>query len=218
MFHLLAFLPPPPGAALAVLLALAGAMRLAAQSWPAVPPVDYSTLSLAQFADHELEVPYHLRHFAQVVNAVVESGPNRGFLNLQVYREPVDNQPHNARIMENQLALAYFYAADRPWNPYCGHAAVRVRLEAMLDRWARIQNQPGSADGDFDGLFSEYSPTNWSLAPTSFGVMHAAEALHLLRTSGLPFDPIVAESARVALRRGLMAIFKCPEMRLHARE
>ncbi len=189
-----------------------------AQSWPAVPPADFSALTLAQFADHELEVPYHLRHFAQVANAVVETGPDRGFLALRVNREPADNQPHNARIMENQLALAYFYTANRPWNPYHGHVAVRVRLEAMLDRWARIQNQPGPADGDFDGLWAEYSATNWSLAPSTFGVMHAAEAIDLLRDAQLPFDPAVMEQARVALRRGLLAIFTRPDMRQHARE
>jgi hypothetical protein len=202
----------------ALALLLATSARLAAQSWTPVPPADFSTLSAAQFADHELEVPYHLRHFATVANAVVESGTNRGFLDLRVNREPADNQPHNARVMENQLALAYFYTVDRPWNPYRGHAAVRVRLEAMLARWARIQNQPGAADGDFDGLFTEYSPTNWSLAPTSFGAMHAAEALDLIRTSGLPFDPAVLESARAALRAALMAMFTRADMRAHARD
>lgn len=213
----LAPLVPAP-LVLATLTGLFTPSLVRAQSWPTVPPADFSALTLAQFADHELEVPYHLRHFAQVANAVVETGPDRGFLALRVNREPVDNQPHNARIMENQLALAYFYTANRPWNPYRGSAAVRVRLEAMLDRWARIQNQPGPADGDFDGLWAEYSATNWSLAPTSFGVMHAAEAIDLVRDSQLPFDAAVLEQARVALRRGLLAIFTRADLRQHARE
>lgn len=189
-----------------------------AQSWTPVPSADFASLSLTQFADHEIEVPYYLFHFAQVANAVVETGTDRGFLNIKVNREPVDNQPYNARIMENQLSLAYFYSVNRPWNPYRGHPAVRVRLEAMLDRWARIQNQPGSADGDFDGLYAEYSATNWSQAPTSFGVMHAAEAVDLIRDAGVPFDATVLENARVSLRRALMALFTRADMRSHARQ
>lgn len=202
-----------------VALWAAGAVGHArAQSWPEVPQVDFASLSPAHFADHELEVPYHLWHFARVANAVVETGPDRGFLALKVNREPVDNLPTNARVMENQLALAYFYTANRSWNPYFGHPAVRVRLEAMLARWARIQNQPGTIDGDFDGLWTEYGASNWSLAPTSFGVMHAAEAINLVRVSGLPFDGTVLDQAALALRRGLLAIFTRPDMRQHARE
>ncbi|MCU0791548.1 MAG: cellulose binding domain-containing protein [Opitutaceae bacterium] len=206
------------GTLASMILALVLHQRADAQAWTPVPAASFSSLSLAQFADHELEVPYHLFHFAQVANAVVETGTDRGFLNIRVNREPVDNQLHNARIMENQLSLAYFYTADRPWNPYRGHAAVRVRLEAMLDRWARIQNQPGSADGDFDGLFAEYSATNWSQAPTSFGAMHAAEALDLIVDSGLPFDAVVLDNARIALRRALIALFTREDMRRHARQ
>lgn len=186
--------------------------------WTNVPPPNFSSLSLSQFADHELEVPYYLFHFAQVANAVVETGTNRGFLDLKVNREPVDNQPYNARIMEMQMALAYFYTANRPWNPYYGNYAVRVRLEAMLDRWTRIQNQPGSADGDYDGLFSEYSWNNWSLAPTGFGVRAAAETMHLIISSGLPFDVTVLESGRVSLRRALMALFTRTDMRNAAKQ
>ena len=92
------------------------AHSLLAQGWEEVPPVDFSTLSLDLFSDQELEVPYFLHHFAQVANAVVESGPDRGFLAIKVNRNPADNQPYNARIMENQLSLAYFYTAQRPWN------------------------------------------------------------------------------------------------------
>lgn len=203
---------------LLTVLAIAFLARARAQSWTPVPSADFASLSLSQFADHEIEVPYYLFHFAQVANAVVETGTDRGFLNIKVNREPVDNQPYNARIMENQLSLAYFYTANRPWNPYRSHPAVRVRLEAMLDRWARIQNQPGSVDGNFDGLYAEYSATNWSQAPTSFGIMHAAEAMDLIRDAAVPFDATVMENARVALRRALIALFTRADMRSHARQ
>lgn len=186
--------------------------------WTAVPSVNFSTIQLSQFADHELEVPYFLNHFAQVANAVVETGTNRGFLDIKVNREPADNQPYNARIMENQLSLAYFYTANRPWNPYRGSTAVKVRLEAMLDRWTRIQNQPGSGDGNFDGLFTEYSASNWSLAPTGFGVRAAAEAIDLIVDSGLPFDAVILEASRVSLRRALIALFTRTDMRNAAKQ
>lgn len=204
-------------ASLAILLFVPG-LPARAQSWSPVPTVNFANLNASQFADNELEVPYYLRHFAQVANAVVETGPNRGFLNIAVNRNVADNQPYNARIMENQLSLAYFYTANRPWNPYRGNSSVRVRLEAMLDRWTRIQNQPGSGDGNFDGLFAEYNATGWNLAATGFGVMHAAEAIDLLRDSGLPFDATILENARISLRRALWAMFTRSDMRELARQ
>lgn len=191
--------------------------------WATVPGVNFQNLQLSQFADHELEVPYYLKHFAQVANAVVENpftdGTGtylpRGFLNLKVNREPLDNKPYNARIMEMQLVLAYFYTADRPWNPYRGNTAVRVRLEAMLQRWTGMQAPPSHS---FAGLFTEYSSTNWSLAPTGFGVRHAAEALDLIIDSGLPFDAATLENSRVSLRRALMAVFTRNDMRNAAKQ
>lgn len=180
-----------------------------AEAWPEVAPADFSRIHLSDFADHELEVPYHLFHFSRVANAVVEQGEHRGFLDLAVNREPADNRPYNARIMEMQMVLAYFYTADRRWNVYRADAGVRLRLEAMLRRWARIQNH--------DGLFAEYSPDNWSLAPTNFGAMAAARALHLLMRSGLEFDAGVMEEARQALRRALVAMFTDERMLRHAR-
>lgn len=180
------------------------------QDWPKVKQADFSRINLADFADHELDVPYFLFHFARVANAVVEEGEQRGFLDLKVNRNPSDNEPYNARIMEMQMALAYFYGTDRPWNPYQGDPAVRVRLEAMLDRWTRIQNT--------DGLFSEYSPTNWSLAPTNFGAMAAAQTLEILIASGQPLDREILDRARESLRRALMAIFTREDMRRHAQQ
>jgi hypothetical protein len=201
-----------------ILIILGLGITVSSAQWTPVPTVDFSKVQLSQFADHEIEVPYHLRHFAQVANAVVETGTDRGFLNIKINREPADNQPYNARIMEMQMALAYFYTADRPWNPYRGNTAVRVRLEAMLDRWSRIQNQPGSGDGNFDGLFTEYNASNWSLAPTSFGSRAAAETLDLIIDSSQPFDATILENARVSLRRALMAAFTRSDMRNAARE
>jgi autotransporter-associated beta strand protein len=209
--------------ALSLFAALTLAAPLRAQVWPSVPTTDFSQIQLSQFADHELEVPYFLRHFAQVANAVVETpftdGTGtylpRGFLNIKTNREPADNKPYNARIMEMQAALAYFYTTDRPWNPYRGSTAVRVRLEAMLQRWTEMQAPPGHS---FAGLFTEYSSNNWSLAPTGFGVRHAAEAIDLIIDSGLPFDAVILENSRVSLRRALMAVFTRSDMRNAAKQ
>lgn len=196
----------------ALLVLLAAFSCLAARSaepWPVVPPADSSKIELSDFTDQELEVPVALHHFAQVANAVVEHGEHRGFLDLAVNREPKDNKPYNARIMEMQMVLAYFYGADRPWNPYRHHPAVRVRLEAMLSRWVRIQHP--------NGLFAEYSPDNYSLAPTNFGAMAAAQALEILEDTQAPLDPEILASARAALRSALMAILTREDMRRHGR-
>ncbi len=179
-------------------------------AWGQVPAADFSKIRLEDFADHELEVPEYLSHFAQVANAVAERGEHRGYLDLAVNRDPKDNRPYNARIMEMQMALAYFYGVDRPWNPYRGHPAVRVRLEAMLDRWTRIQNP--------DGLFAEYSPNNYSLAPTNFGAMAAAQAVEILRETKAPFDEALLRRVEDALRAALFAMFTREDMRRHARD
>lgn len=185
------------------------------------PPKSQFAAYELYFSDTDYEMPYYLKHFAQVANAVVETGFNRvetngtsptsvtnfyppGFLDIRVNREPRDNRPYNARIMEMQMALAYFYTVDRPWNVYRGNAAVKIRLEEMLKRWVLMQNA--------DGLFAEYWANNFSLAPTGFGVMAAAQALDLLKDSGQPFDPTVLENARVALRKALMALFTRSDM------
>ncbi len=195
-----------------LLLLTAPSLRSAesAAVWPEVPSADFSRIKPADFTDQEVDVPYFLFHFPRVANAVVESGENRGFLDLAVNRDTNDNKPYNARIMEMQMALAYFYGADRPWNPYHRHPAVRVRLEAMLVRWTRIQNA--------DGLFSEYSPDNYSLAPTNFGAMAAAQALEIIVSTKAPFDPEILAAAKSSLRSALMAMFTRDDMARHARD
>ncbi len=206
-------------------VALAGAFLSSvvvhAQNWSPVPSANFTTIQLSQFADHELEVPYHLRHFAQVANSVIETTTTingvtypRGFLNLAVNREPADNRPYNARILEMQMALAYFYTADRPWNPYKGSVPVRQRLEAMLNLWTTMQAPEGST---YAGLFTEYSASNWSMAPTSFGVMAAAQAVDMILVSGQPFDETVLSNTKTAIRRALMALFTRTDMRNHAK-
>jgi hypothetical protein len=122
--------------------------NVAAQSWPKVPPVDLAEFKPSDFRDDELDLPYYLKHFHIVANSVVETGPDKGFINIHVWRNKEGQRTYNARIMESILSLAYFYCTNRPWNVYRGSPAVRLRLEAALDFWCRIQNKDGKfSDG-----------------------------------------------------------------------
>lgn len=184
------------GAALIMLLL---APRATA-AWPALPDVNLANYRVSDFADDELDVPYMLKHFARVAGSVVETGPNKGFLNIAVNREPVDNQPYNARIQEMNVALSYFYATDRPWNPYYRHPGVKVRLEAMLEFWCNMQNPT-------TGYFAEYSATNYSLAPTGFGVLAMSRTLERLSGAGAPpFDTVILDRTFACQRKAIMAL------------
>lgn len=79
---------------------------LATAQLPLVPPVDFSKLEPTEFADDELDLPYFLAHLHRVANSIVSEGPERGFIDIVVWRKGRDNRPYNARIMENHLALA----------------------------------------------------------------------------------------------------------------
>ncbi len=142
---------------------------------PAVGEIDPET-----FADDELDMPYYLIHFHRVANAVKIKGKNKGFIDLSVWRHPKDNQPYNARIMENILSLAYFYANQRPWNPYYGSLELRYRLELALEFWSDIQSP--------EGKFSEYGPEKWNLAATAFATKFMGETLQWL-AQGPEIDP-----------------------------
>src|SRR5690349_12899382 len=70
--------------------------------WDPVPAVDWSKVRLADFTDEELDLPYYLARFKSVAEGVTESGPNRGFMSIPVWRGRDKNQqgPWNARVME----------------------------------------------------------------------------------------------------------------------
>jgi hypothetical protein len=184
-------MPPRLLALLALLLAGAG---IAAAAWRPVAPADLSRLKPAAFRDDELDLPYYLAHFHRLANAVVEEGPDRGFIRLPVWRAEKDNQPHNARIMENILSLAWFYTAKREWNPYYGAPEVRERLEAALEFWLRIQAPTGA--------FSEYGPNRWNLAATAFATKFMGRTLPLLH-GGPAVDLGLIERTAQAQRRAI---------------
>jgi hypothetical protein len=165
--------------------------------WPAVPDIDLSKLKPADFSDAELDIPYYLKHFHTFANSVVESGPDKGFINISVWRSPADNKPYNARIMENILSLAWFYCTNRPWNSYYGSPALRPRLEAALSFWYHSQNA--------DGRFSEYGPQKWNLAATAFSTKFMGETLRLLK-SGPAIDTAVLQNTIAADRKTILAV------------
>lgn len=165
---------------------------------PRVKEVDFNTIDPSSFSVEDWFVPYYLKHFSRLANSVIDTGINKGFINIVVWRPENINKPFNARIMENILSLTWFYTKKRPWNIYYGDAALRLRLEAALNFWCNIQSD--------NGQFSEYSPQQWSLAPTGFATKFVGRALYLLH-AGPAIDANVYERARKAYRKALYAGF-----------
>ena len=167
------------------------------QSWPRVPVADLSTLKPSDFTDDELDLPYYLKHFHSLANAVVETGAARGFINIPVWRSVDHNKPYNARIMENILSLAFFYCTERRWNMYYGHPAVKLRLEAALEFWCNNQHT--------DGRFSEYGDRLWNLPATAFATKFMGEALRLLKR-GPAIDSKLLQRTIEADRKAIMIV------------
>ncbi|HSH20791.1 MAG TPA: hypothetical protein VLA03_10075 [Draconibacterium sp.] len=162
---------------------------------PKVKEVDLSQIDPANFSQEEWYIPYYLKHFAEVANSVVDSGENRGYFDLSVWRGSHNHNTYNARIMEGILSLVWFYTTDRPWNIYYGDKALKKRIEASLQFWCKIQNT--------DGRFSEYSVGQWSLAPTAFATKFVGRTLWLLGKQGPQIDKDIFEQARVSLRKAI---------------
>jgi hypothetical protein len=177
--------------------------------WAKVPPVDWTKVKPQDFSDDELDLPYYLANFNRLANSVVETGENRGFIDLAVWRNREDNRPYNARIMENILSLAFFYSNHRPWNQYYGSPAVRLRLEAALDLWCRMESD--------DGRFSEYGPRQWNLAATAFATKFMGQTLTLLH-GGPPIDQKLLARVAASDRRAIHFVLTDPEMYRHGKD
>jgi hypothetical protein len=197
-----------PISAIGFLLWAGCAPSTSAQLPAPVRAYDLAAHSPAEFRDDELYLPYYLVHFARFANSVRMEGPDRGFIDISVWRNEVDNRPYNARIMENLLSLAFFYATDRPWNPYHGDPAVRARLEAGLDFWVRMQSP--------EGRFSEYGAGQWNLAATAFATKFMGETLRLLY-DGPPVDPALLTRVAAADRKAAVAVLTLPDLYEHGR-
>lgn len=177
-----------------------------------VVPLNTAQIDPKSFTEEEVGYAYFLHHLSTVANAVMMDGEHRGFIDLKVWRRPKDNEPYNARILENHASLAFFYTEDRPWNVYRGDVALKARLEAVMDFWCRIQHT--------DGRFSEYAPEQWSLAPTGFGIKFMGETLRRLHTSemngGPTVDADILARAITATEKAISVLLTHPDLLRHA--
>lgn len=175
---------------------------------PRVEPVGPDEVDTGAFEDLETPLPYGLAHFHRVANGVRESGSNRGFIDVHVWRSESNNEPYNARIMESILTLTYFYTRDRSWNVYYGDSAVRARLEAAFEYWVGMQHD--------DGRFSEYGVEDWALAPTAFATKFIGQALVYL-DDGPSIDADLHDRVVESLRDALLITFRHEELVEHGR-
>jgi hypothetical protein len=175
---------------------------------PEVPPFDPSRVRPGDFSDADLDMPYNVTYLPRIANAIETSGPDRGFINLSVWRGTSQLHPYNARIMESILTLAWFYVSPRKWNQYYANKALRARLELALEYWCNLQSP--------DGKFSEYGPQQWNLAATAFAVKFMSEALRLLK-SGPPITPALHTRAIDCCRKAVHATLNDPDLISHGK-
>lgn len=169
--------------------------------WEEVPAADLSALKPSDFRDDELDLPYYLKHFHTVINAVVEKGPRRGFIDIPVYRQESQNIPLNSRIMENILSFVFFYCANRPWNPYYHSPAVKVRIEAAMDFLTGLQ----ASSGLYPGWRPKYH--KGGMAVTAFITKFMGEALKILKQDS-SIDQAVFQRALAAQRKAIMVLLE----------
>ena len=175
---------------------------------PEVPPFDPSRVRPADFSDADLDMPYNITYLSRIANAVETDGPDRGFINISVWRGTSQLRPYNARIMESILTLAWFYASPRKWNQYYANRALRARLELALECRCNLQSP--------DGKFSEYGPQQWNLPATAFAVKFISEALRLLKT-GPPITPALHTRAVDCCRKAVHATLYDPDLISHGK-
>ena len=187
-------------------------------TWNPLPPVDFSSISPDAIEDWLIDRPvsqgahqdidYYIGHFHRLANAVRTSDPDKGFIDISVWRNRVDNEPYNARIMENLTTLAWFYTREEAWNPYYGDPDLRKILEAAMTFWVSIQND--------NGRFSEYGENKWNLAATAFATKFMGRTLEMLQ-DGPPIDPVIHEHVKESNRKALMVVFTSESLYDHGR-
>ncbi len=195
-------------AAAAQILASSQLIAAAGDAVPEVPPFDPSKLKPSDFADADLDMPYNLTYLPRIANSIETEGPDRGFINISVWRGTPQLHPYNTRIMESILTLAWFYASRRKWNQFYANPALRARLELAFEYWCNLQSP--------DGKFSEYGPQQWNLAATAFSVKFISEALRLLKT-GPPITPALHARAIDCCRKAVHATLYDPDLLSHGK-
>jgi hypothetical protein len=177
-------------------------------SLPLVEPMDWSVADPNDISLHDAYVPfsqdhslhgqslaYFLGHFHRLANAVRDEEPNKGFIDIVVWRPASENIPINGRIMDNILSMAWIYTKDEPWNPYYGDEATRLRLEQAIRFWSTLQDERG-----------QFSTEYGRMGITMFTTKFMGETL-LLLSDGPPIDTEVFELAREVTRKALLFSF-----------
>ncbi|MFF0776172.1 hypothetical protein ACFYUK_45295 [Nonomuraea wenchangensis] len=158
---------------------------------PEVAALDPTTIDLADFTGLEQQIAPYLANLAPLANSVNDdSTTNHGYITCNCWR--TGQGPSDARVMENVLTLAYFYTADRPWNPYHRDTALRQRLEAALRFLLSTQNA--------DGSFPQGGGDVHSRAATGFALELYAVMLELLDADGT-LDPALVSGLTNAMRK-----------------
>ena len=205
-----AFCATSLGAGTTFLLSPFGGTQIQADSTDHIesplPPAHLQQIGVDAFSDEELDLPYYVAHFHRIANSVVLQGQDQGFISISVWRNARDNMPYNARIMENILSLAFFYASKRPWNPFYGDRRLRRRLELALDFWCKSSN---------NGHFSEYSQGGYNLAATAFATKFMGETLFLLRNNVPEVDADLMDRTRKTNRRAIETVFSDTNLLRH---
>ncbi|NED95374.1 hypothetical protein G1H11_08600 [Phytoactinopolyspora alkaliphila] len=160
---------------------------------PAVAQFDPHSVRLTDFTGPEQTIAPYLALVAHVANGVVDDDPELyGFIDCACWRVGVD-APTNARVQENALTMAYFYSMDRPWNPYYGDDALRLRLEAALTYWMSLQSP--------EGAFPELPHDTRSRPGTAFSLDFLGRTLLDVLDQGPGIDPDVRADVEQSIRR-----------------
>ncbi|GAB3630921.1 hypothetical protein GCM10027421_02740 [Microbacterium shaanxiense] len=124
------------------------------------------------FTLEEQRLAPYLATLAPMVNEIVDDDEaTLGWMSGGWWRTPAE--PFNARIQEHVRTMAWFYAHERPWNPYSGDAALLARLDAAIHHYLRLQHD--------DGSWPEYEPNERSRAATAFALGYLSKTLEDLR-------------------------------------
>lgn len=89
-------------------------------------------------------------------------------------------RPHrwwNPRKGWHMYTLSWFYANQRPWNPYHGDPALLARLDVVIQYCLNLQWE--------DGSWPEGSSTDHGRAATGFFMGYLAKTLAILRQAGV---------------------------------
>jgi hypothetical protein len=165
-----------------------------------VPVLNAASINPNQFVGEEYRMGYYLTHLATVANSVVmepfvRNGFTypRGYIDRVVWRAAANNLPGSGRVLENHVSFTFFYTANRPWNPYRGNQALKVRLEAVLSHLVDLTEEDSSGLGripsDFNGL--DPKTRNYELAGTGFGIRFLGETLLMLERSRQAGGPVI---------------------------